>query len=139
MDLTPLFCIVKVMERPLLLLIRGLLLAVFVVSTISAILAIYLFSRVDFLVVLLLLHEPLATRLKKSSLGFRSLNAYVSDCEQTGHHSRLLHGDLLHDLDVAHSIVEGIDDLDVLNIWEGVPGISINVSHNLGCFHHSSI
>jgi hypothetical protein len=79
MDLTPLFCVVRMMERSLLLLIRGVLL---VVSAVSTILAISSFSRVDFLVVLFLLHGPLATKLKKSSPGFGSLNAYVSDYEQ---------------------------------------------------------
>jgi hypothetical protein len=81
MDLTPLFCFIRAMERHLLLLIRGLLLAISTVSTVSVILAISSVSRVDFSVVLLLLHRPLATRLKKSSLDFGSLNAYVSDYE----------------------------------------------------------
>jgi hypothetical protein len=81
MDLTPLFCFIRAMERHLLLLIRGLLLAISTVSTVSVILAISSVSRVDFSVVLLLLRRPLATRLKKSSLNFVSLNAYVSDYE----------------------------------------------------------
>jgi hypothetical protein len=66
----------------------------------------------------------LTTRLKKSSPGFRSLNAYVSDCEQIGHSSWLLHGDLLHSLDVAGSIVESIDNLNVLDIWDSVTGVA---------------
>jgi hypothetical protein len=59
-------------------------------------------------------------RLKKSSLGFRSLNACVSDCEQIVHHLGLLHGDLLHSLDTTNSVVEGVDDLDVLDILDSV-------------------
>jgi hypothetical protein len=61
--------------------------------------------------------------LKKSSLGFISLNAHVSDCKQIGHRSRLLHGDLLHSLDLADSVTESIDDLNVLDIRDGVAGI----------------
>jgi hypothetical protein len=111
-------------KRPLLFLIRGLLLAVFMVSTVSMILATPSVSRVDFLIILLLLRGPFATGLKKSSLGFRSLNAYLSDCEQIGHYSGLLHGNLLHSLDVANSVAEGYDDLNVLDIRDGVPGIT---------------
>jgi hypothetical protein len=62
-------------------------------------------------------------RLRKSSPGFRSLNAYVSDCEQIDHRSRLLHVDVLHSLDVADSVVEGIDDLDVLDIRDDILGV----------------
>jgi hypothetical protein len=90
------------------------------IFTVSTILAISSISCVDFLIILLLLYGPLATRLKKLSLGFGSLNAYVSECEKIGHHSRLLYGDLLHSLDVADSIVEGIDELDVLDIWDAL-------------------
>jgi hypothetical protein len=121
MDLAPLLCVIRATKRPLLLLIRGLLLAVFVVSVIFAISPV---SCVDFPVVLLLLRGPLAPRLKKSSLGFGSLNACVSDCEQIDHHLGLLQGNLLHILDVADSVVEGIDDLNVLDIRDSVSGIA---------------
>jgi hypothetical protein len=114
-------CVVKVMERPLLLLIQGLLLAI---PTVSVILAIFPVSRVDFPVVLLLLHSPPATRLKKSRPDFRSLNACVSYCEQISHRLGLLHDDLPHGLDVADSITEGVDDLDVLDVWDSVPGVA---------------
>jgi hypothetical protein len=87
------------------------------------VLAISSVCRVDFPVVLLLLHGPLATRLRESSLGFISLNAGVSGREQINHHLGLLHGDILHSLDVADSIVEGIDDLDVLDIRDRVPSV----------------
>jgi hypothetical protein len=96
-------------------------LAVSVVSMASAISPV---SRVDFPVVLLLLRWPLATRLKKSSLCFKSLDACVRDCEKIGHHLRLLHGNLLHNLDVTDSVVESVNDLDVLDILDSVPGIA---------------
>jgi hypothetical protein len=120
MDLAPHLCTVRVTKRPLLFLIQGMLLAAFMVSAVSTILAISLVSHVDFPVVLLCLRGPLAMRLKKSSPGFISLNACVSDCEQIGHHLELLHGDLLHNLDVVESVMEGIDDLDVLDILDSV-------------------
>jgi hypothetical protein len=63
MDLTLLLYVIRAMERSLLFLIRGLLLVVFTVSAVSVILAISSVSRVDFPIVLLLLHRPLATRL----------------------------------------------------------------------------
>jgi hypothetical protein len=91
---------------------------------VSMILAISWVSRVDFPVILLLLCRPLDMRLKKSSQGFRSLNAYVSDYEQIGHYFGFLHGYLLHSLEVPDSVVEGIDDLYVLNIRDSVPGIA---------------
>ncbi len=81
-------------------------------------------SYVDFPVVLLLLCGPLAMRLKKWSPYFRILNAGVSGREQISHRLGVLHGDLLHSLDVADSIVEGIDDLDVLDVWDSIPGIA---------------
>jgi hypothetical protein len=91
---------------------------------ISMILVISPVSRVDFLVVPLLLRGPLTTRLKKSNPGFGSLNACVSDCEQIGHHFGLLHGDLLHSLNVADSVVEGVDYLNVLDIRDNIPGVA---------------
>jgi hypothetical protein len=81
MDLTLLLYVIRVMKMLLLLLIRGLLLAVSAVSTVSMILTISPTSHVDLPVVLLLLCRPLATRLKKLSPDFGSLNAYVSDCK----------------------------------------------------------
>jgi hypothetical protein len=97
---------------------------IFTVSVVSAILEISLVSRVDFPIVLLLLHGPLAMRLKKSSPGFKSLNEYVSNCEHIGHHSGPLHGDLLHSLDFVDSVAEGIDDLDVLDIRDNIPSVA---------------
>jgi hypothetical protein len=59
-------------------------------------------------------------RLKKSSSSLESLYAYVSNREQFYHHFRLLHGNLLHSFDVTDPVMEGIDNLDVL---DSVPGI----------------
>jgi hypothetical protein len=116
MDLAPLLRVIRATEMPLLILIRGLLLMISTVSVISVILAISPVSRVDFSVILLLLHGPLTMRLKKSSPCFRSLDACVRDCEHIGYYLGLLHGDLLHSLDVADSFMKGVDDLDVLDI-----------------------
>jgi hypothetical protein len=80
MDLAPLLCVVRATERPLLL-IQGMLLVVFVISSFSTILAISSVSCVDPPVILLLLWRALATRLKKLSTGFGSLNARVHDYE----------------------------------------------------------
>jgi hypothetical protein len=124
MNIAPLLCVVRVTKMPLLFLTRGLLLAVFTVFTVSATLAISSVSHVDFPVVLLLLRGPLATRFKKSSLGFESLNAYVNDCEHIDHHFGLLHGDLLHNLDAANSVVEGFGDFDVLDIQDSVSDVA---------------
>jgi hypothetical protein len=116
-DLAPLLYVVRVTERSLIFLIRGLLLAVSVVPVISSV------SLVDFPIVLLLLYGPLAIRLKESSLSFGSLNACVNDHEQIDHDHGLLHDDLLYSLDVVDSVAEGIDDLDILDIRDNIPGI----------------
>jgi hypothetical protein len=81
MDLAPLLCIIRVMGRPLLLLIQRLLLAVSMISVVSMIFAISSISCVDFLVILLLLRGALAIGVKKSSPGIRCLNTYVSNCK----------------------------------------------------------
>jgi hypothetical protein len=93
-------------------------------SVVSMIFVISLVSCVDFLIVLLLLQGPLTVGLKKSSPGLKSLNAYISSCKQIDHHSGFLHGDLLYSLDVTNSIMESIDDLDVLDVRDGIPGIA---------------
>jgi hypothetical protein len=36
----------------------------------------------------------------------------------------LLYGDLLHSLDIADPVTEGIDDLNILNLWYSIPGIA---------------
>jgi hypothetical protein len=115
MDLAPLLCVGRAMEQSLLLLIRGLLVVILVISTISC---------GDLTIVLLLLRRPLATWFKESCPGLRGLNAYVSNRKQIGHCSGLLHGDLLHSLDVTDPITEGIDDLDVLDVLDSIPGVA---------------
>jgi uncharacterized Rmd1/YagE family protein len=50
------------------------------------------------------------------SPGFESLYACVSDCKQISHRLRLLHDNLLYNLDIADLVVEDIDDLDVLDV-----------------------
>jgi hypothetical protein len=117
MDITQLLCIGRMLEKPLLLLFGGLLTAFSAIPTVSMI------GRVDFPIVLLLLRGPLTVGLKKSSPGLRSLDAYVNDCEQNDHHFWLLHGYLLHGLDIANPVMKGIDDFDVLDIWDIIPGI----------------
>jgi hypothetical protein len=124
MDLAPLFCVSRVREWSLLLHIRGLLLVIPMISVISAIPTIFPISCVDLTIVLLLLRGPLAPWFKEPCLGLKGLNAYVvSDCKQIGHHSGLIHGDLLNSLDITNLIVEGINDIDVLDVQDSVPGI----------------
>jgi hypothetical protein len=120
MDLTPLLCIIRATKMPLFFLIRGLLLAIPVIFVVSVIFVISPVSCVDFPIVLFLLRGPLAVRLKNSIPGLESLNTYVSNCEQIGHHFGILHGDLLYSLDVTDSVMEGIDNFDVLDVWDSV-------------------
>jgi hypothetical protein len=115
MDFTPLLRIGRAIERPLLLLICGLLLTI---STIPMIYRIFLP-----MVLLLLPLRSLVTWFKKSGLGLRGLNAHIGDREQTGHRFRLLHGDLINNLDIADPVMEGIDDFDVLDVWDRVPSV----------------
>jgi hypothetical protein len=57
------------------------------------------------------------------SLDLRYLDAGVRDYKQIYHRHGFLHCDLLHGLDVADSVVEGVDDLDVLNVRDSVPSV----------------
>jgi hypothetical protein len=116
-NLAPVFYVIGMLERPSLLLIGGLLTMIIMVFMTSPI------SCVD-LLIFLLLRGPLATGLKESSLGLGSLYAYVCDCEQIGHSLGLLHGNLLHGLEIADPVMKGIDDLDVLDIRDSVPSIA---------------
>jgi hypothetical protein len=116
-NLTPLLHIIGTSKRPLLLLIWALLVTVATIFTIS------LISCVDLLIILLP-QGPLATGLKESSLSLRSLYAYIYDCEQISHCLGLLHGDILHGLDITDPVVESIDDLNVLDVWDSIPSIA---------------
>jgi hypothetical protein len=80
-------------------------------------------SCVDVPIILVLLRGPLAAGLKKLSLVLRSLNAYVSNCKQISYHFGIIHGDLLHSVDVTDPVREDVDDLDVLDVQDSVPSI----------------
>jgi hypothetical protein len=95
-----------------------------VVSVISMIPAVSVIGCVNLLIILLLLRRPLVTGLKKPSPGLGSLNAYTSDCKKIGHHFGLLHGDLLNSLDIIHPITKSIDNLNVLDVRDSLPGIA---------------
>jgi hypothetical protein len=116
-NLTPPFCIIGTPERHFLLLIHGLLTSLATVYMISPI------SCVDFLI-FLLLQGSLATGLKESSSSLRSLYAYVCVCEQIGHSLGLLHGDLLHSLEITDHVAEGVDDLNVLDVRDSISSIA---------------
>jgi hypothetical protein len=62
-------------------------------------------------------------RLQKSSLDFGSLYAYIGDYEQISHYFGLLHGYLFHSFDIANAIMEGVDDLDVLDVQDAISDI----------------
>jgi hypothetical protein len=80
-------------------------------------------SCVD-LPIFLLLRGPLAVGLKESSPGLTSLYAYIYNCEQIGHNLGLHHGDLFHSLKIADPVAESVDDLDILDIQDCIPGIA---------------
>jgi hypothetical protein len=63
-------------------------------------------------------------RLQKSSLGFESLYAYIGDREQISHRFGLLHGYLFHNFNIVDAIMEGVNDLDVLVVWDAISGIA---------------
>jgi hypothetical protein len=73
-NLTPVFHVIRMLERHLLFLIRGMLTAVAMIFTISSV------SCVD-LPIFLLLRGPLAAGLQESSLGLGSLYALIYDHE----------------------------------------------------------
>jgi hypothetical protein len=58
------------------------------------------------------------------SPGFRSLSAYIGDREQISHHFGLLHDHLFRSFDISDAIMEGVNDLDVLDVWDVVSGIA---------------
>jgi hypothetical protein len=68
--------------------------------------------------------RALAMGLKESSPGLGCFDACIRDNEQISHHLGFLHSNLLHGLDVTDSVAEGIDDLDVLDVQDSIPGIA---------------
>jgi hypothetical protein len=58
--------------------------------------------------------------LKELSLGLGCLYAYICNCEQISHSLGLLHGDLFDSLEIADPVAEGVDDLDVLDVWDSI-------------------
>jgi hypothetical protein len=118
-NLAPHLRVIRRLKMPLLFLLRGLLA---VISVVSSVLVIAPVSCAD-LTILLLPLGPLAPGFQKSSLGFRSLYAYVGDCKQIIHRLGLRHDDLLHSLDIADLVTKGVDDLDVLDVRDNVPDV----------------
>jgi hypothetical protein len=57
-------------------------------------------------------------------LSLGGLNAYISICEQISHYFGLFHGDFLNSLDIANPVIKGIDDFDVLDVRDSIPGIA---------------
>jgi hypothetical protein len=93
------------------------------VAVSSAVLLISLFRGVD-LPIIPSSWCPLASRLQKLSPGFGSFYAYISDREQIVHHFELLHCYLFHSFKIADAIMEGVNNLDVLNIQDVISGIA---------------
>jgi hypothetical protein len=62
--------------------------------------------------------------LKELSPGLGCLDACVRDCEQISHSLGFLHSDLLHGLDVTDFVTEVVDDLDILDVWDSIPGVT---------------
>jgi hypothetical protein len=58
------------------------------------------------------------------SPGLKSLYTYIGDYEKISHHLGLLYGYLLHSLDITNTIAEGVNVLNVLDAWDGIPGIA---------------
>jgi hypothetical protein len=63
-------------------------------------------------------------RLQKSSSGFGSFYAYIGNRDQIDHHFGLLHCNLFHSFEIADAITEGVNNLDVLDVWDAVSDIA---------------
>jgi hypothetical protein len=74
--------------------------------------------------IILLPCGALAPEFQKSRPGLGSLYTYGGDREQVGHHLWLLHGNLLHNLDVSNPVTESIDHLNILDVRDSVLGIA---------------
>jgi hypothetical protein len=109
---------------------------IFVVSTISVIPTVSVIGCVDLSIILLIFQGPLATLFKEQGLSLRGFDAHINNYEQITHYLGLLHCDLLNNLDVPHPVMKGIDDLDVLDIQDSIPGI-VEMFHSPGGFYDS--
>jgi hypothetical protein len=56
-------------------------------------------------------------------LGFGSFYAYIGNRNQIDHRFGLLHCNLFHSFEIADAITEGVNNLDVLDVWDAVSGI----------------
>jgi hypothetical protein len=72
----------------------------------------------------LFLDGPFATRLQKSNPGIGSLYAYIGNREQISNCFGFLHGYLFHSFNIADAIMEGVNDLDVLDVWNVISSIT---------------
>jgi hypothetical protein len=57
------------------------------------------------------------------SPGFKSFYAYIGNREQIGHHFELLHCYLFHNFEITDAIMEGVNNLDVLDVRDVVSSI----------------
>jgi hypothetical protein len=64
------------------------------------------------------------------SSGLGGLNAYIGDCRQTSYRLGFLHGDLLNSFEIAYPVAKGIDDIDVLDVWDSVSSI-VEIFHEV--------
>jgi hypothetical protein len=93
------------------------------VTVSSVVLLIFSFCGVDLLIIPSFLWF-LATRLQKSSPGFRSFYVYIGNHEQISHCFRLLHCYLFHSFEDADAITECANNLDVLDVWDVISDIA---------------
>jgi hypothetical protein len=63
-------------------------------------------------------------RLQKLSPSFRSLYAYIGDREQISHCFGLFHGYLFHSFNIIDAIMEGVNDLNVLDVRDAISDIA---------------
>jgi hypothetical protein len=59
-----------------------------------------------------------------SSPGFGSFYAYIDNCEQISYHFGLLHRYLFYGFEIADTISESINNLDVLDVWDAISRIA---------------
>jgi hypothetical protein len=55
--------------------------------------------------------------------GLGGLNVDINNCKHIDQRSRLFHGDLLNSHDVGDPVTKDIDDFNVLNVWDRIPGV----------------